>query len=258
MNAPKRWSSAGSEVDPVVRSLIGYAKTRAPSAVEVERLVASVTAGRERALPRPGAWRARVRTLLSVAAAVACGGIAWAGFGPALVAVFQPGSTASAPEAESATEQRVRATKRGPPRLAKAPTASHPLPAVSEALPEPAPDSGSFVAKAGVEPERAAKRERTATSASARAAPPVVDELSILGTARRLLATDPGGALALTEASAREVPRSQFAEERSAIAIEALQRLGRLSEAERRLDAFEQRFPESLYRRRLRVGLADR
>jgi hypothetical protein len=256
VNAPKRWSSAGSEVDPVVRSLIGYAKGRAPSAVEVERLVTDVTARRERALPRPGAWRARVRLLVSVAAAVAFGGIAWAGLGPTLVAVFRPAPAVSAPSPLTAAEQRARTTKRVTPPLAPAPAASAPLPADPVPPPVLSPDLGSAEAKAGAEPQHPTKRERSAPSAAATT--PAVDELTTLGTARRLLATDPGRALALTEASARDVPKSQFAEERSAIAIEALERLGRLSEAEARLEIFEQRYPGSLYRRRLRAGLADR
>jgi hypothetical protein len=251
VNAPKRWSSAGSEVDPVVRSLIGYAKGRAPSAVDVERLATQVTARRERALPRPGAWRARVRLLASVAAAVAFGGIAWAGLGPTLVAVFRPAPSVSTPPPLTAAEQRARSTKRGTPAPAPTPATSAPLLADPEATRALSPEVGSAEAKAGAEPHQPPKRERSAPSAAASA--PAVDELATLGTARRLLATDPGRALALTEASAREVPKSQFAEERSAIAIEALQRLGRLSEAEARLESFEQRFPESLYRRRLRA-----
>ena len=113
MNAPKRWSNAGSEVDPVVRSLIGYAKSQAPSAVEVERLVASVTARRVRALPRVSAWRARMHTAATVAAAVACGGLAWAGFGRVLeVVTGAPAPSESATVAPSAAS-RAPARKHG-------------------------------------------------------------------------------------------------------------------------------------------------
>jgi hypothetical protein len=259
VNAPKRWSNAGSEVDPVVRSLIGYAKSQAPSTVEVERLVASVTARRVRAVPRLAAWRARMHTAAAVAAAVACGGLAWAGFGRVLDVV-----TGSAPEASESATVAASATSRAParkhgasPRLA--PTVVAPEPPLAP------PPSALAVAKAPIPPVPAATSGDAATrsapkssSASKLEPAPSVDDVSTLALARRSLATDPGQALALTEKSARDNPRSQFAEERAAIAIEALERLGRLSEAERRFDAFERSYPESLYRRRLRAGLTGR
>jgi hypothetical protein len=258
VNAPKRWSNAGSEVDPVVRSLIGYAKSQAPSAVEVERLVANVTARRVR-VPRVAAWRARMHTTATVAAAVACGGLAWAGFGRVLEVVTgsAPGASESAAVAPSAAS-RASARKHGAsPRLA--PTAVAPEPPLT-----PLPSALS-VAKAPVAPAPAARSGEAAlrvapkpSSASKLDPAPIVDDVSTLALARRSLASDPGQALALTERSARDNPRSQFAEERSAIAIEALERLGRLSEAERRFDAFERSYPASLYRRRLRAGLEGR
>jgi hypothetical protein len=245
MNAPKRWSSAGSEVDPVIRSLIGYAKSRTPSAVEVERLVTNVTARQLRPWPRSVKWRARLSAAASFAAAVACGGLAWAGFGQVLEVIF--------PTPPAATV-RVAA----PPGLAAPPArpakqSASPTPDTVAAVAPSAPIATAAESPLPVAPAPATKKRETYPDSASSAMPaPAVDDVATLAEARKLLANDPTSALALTEASARDNPGSQFAEERSAIAIEALVRLGRSSEAERRLDAFEQRYPESLYRRRLR------
>ncbi len=76
-------------------------------------------------------------------------------------------------------------------------------------------------------------------------------EGALLLQARRQLASDPAGALALTMEDARRFPAGALAPEREVLAIEALARLGRTSEARQRLDAFKQRFPQSPHVARL-------
>jgi hypothetical protein len=72
-------------------------------------------------------------------------------------------------------------------------------------------------------------------------------ELALLKQARNALNGDPLNAYALSERCAREFPRGAFAQEREFIAISALHRLGRDSEAERRADSFRSRYPRSAY-----------
>src|SRR5262249_45692931 len=63
-------------------------------------------------------------------------------------------------------------------------------------------------------------------------------EIVLLKQARNALNGDPLTAFALSERCAREFPRGSFAQEREFIAISALHRLGRDTEAERRADGF--------------------
>ena len=58
--------------------------------------------------------------------------------------------------------------------------------------------------------------------------------------------------MTLTRDHELSFPESLLTEERQALRVEALARLGRSSEAEQELTGFEQRFPRSIYRRRLR------
>jgi hypothetical protein len=223
---------------------MGYAKSRAPSDVEVERLVRGVKTRLDAPRFQLNAWRSRLRTALSFAVAVACGGLAWAGFGHVLNVLVGPEPAPRATEPVVPPAPPPAAKRRALPRV------------VPPAEPTPAPEvvpSSEAAVPAPVAPKPAASVARGTSSAvvSAQSA----DDLITLADARRVLGNDPGRALALTEASERMSPRSQFGEERSAIAIEALERLGRLGEAEQRLGSFEQRFPNSPYRRRLRAGL---
>ncbi len=78
-------------------------------------------------------------------------------------------------------------------------------------------------------------------------------EASLLRSAAESLAkADFAGALQLTARHAAEFPSPLFAEEREAIGLEALARLGRVSEFEKRLEAFDVSFPRSAHRARLR------
>jgi len=84
-------------------------------------------------------------------------------------------------------------------------------------------------------------------------APPldVTQEHVLLERARRLMSSDPAGALVLVEEHARLAPEGMLAPEREVVAIEALRALGRHEEANERLAAFEVRWPGSPYRERL-------
>ena len=157
MNAPKRWSSAGSEVDPVIRSLIGYAKSRAPSAVDVERLVTNVTARQVRPWPRSAKWRARLSAAASFAAALACGGLAWAGFGQVLEVIF--------PTPPAASARAVSPRAAAPARDAK--QSASPASKAIAAIPPSAPSGAVPQSPLPVAPVPAAKRSDTKRNAVA-------------------------------------------------------------------------------------------
>jgi hypothetical protein len=67
------------------------------------------------------------------------------------------------------------------------------------------------------------------------------------------MGSDPGRALTLTRDHELHFPNSVLLEERQALRIEALARLGRRAEAERELQTFTARFPRSIYTRRIQA-----
>jgi hypothetical protein len=74
---------------------------------------------------------------------------------------------------------------------------------------------------------------------------PAQDEIAVLARAHAALRSDP--ALSLSLCNQLEY-KSQFAQEREAVAIEALVYLGRKAEAKTRFRAFEERYPASSHR----------
>jgi hypothetical protein len=77
------------------------------------------------------------------------------------------------------------------------------------------------------------------------------EEYKVLRAARAALPADPGRALALTDEHGRRFGRGMLSQEREAIAVEALARLGRKTEANARLSRFVRQFPGSPYRARI-------
>jgi hypothetical protein len=80
-------------------------------------------------------------------------------------------------------------------------------------------------------------------------------ELALLDRARRVMATNPARALALSEQHRQSYRSGQFAEERELLAIEALVRLHQPEAAERRARAFSRAHPNSVHAHRLEVIL---
>ena len=95
--------------------------------------------------------------------------------------------------------------------------------------------------------------ERSTDRASEPSRAPVVpvaapqSEPSLLRDARLALNGDPGRALALTEKHRSDFPAGRLVQEREVIAITALARLGRLSEARSRAERFRGAYPSSPY-----------
>lgn len=94
-------------------------------------------------------------------------------------------------------------------------------------------------------PSQGARPQQDDTSTANPAPEAAPSEAALLLRARRALGSDPAGALALTDEHARRYPTGTLVPEREVLAIEALARLGRSSEARRRLDALRERFPNA-------------
>lgn len=82
-------------------------------------------------------------------------------------------------------------------------------------------------------------------SAESAPRPSIEEETKQLAELRGVEGSDPGAALRLAEEGHARFPRGIFFQEREAIAILALRRLGRVDEARSRADRFAQRFPRS-------------
>ena len=78
----------------------------------------------------------------------------------------------------------------------------------------------------------------------------------MLRRAQAALATQPARALALTSEHQRRFRSGALAEEREALAIEALSRLGRAQEAQRRAALFQRKYPHSVHASRVRGAVA--
>lgn len=233
MSDPKRWSSSGSDVDPVLRSVMRYARDLAPTTSEAQALLRKlqdVEAG-SRLSPRARQSRyvRRARALFMGAALTLVGaGVAWAGY------AIHARRTASVSAVSHAAEPRRNA---GPVR-ATSPTAR-------AAAPEPASSSES--APPAPLPARSATARVTGSSADGT----MLDGATLLQSARRVVVSSPNRALSLTREHALRFPQSPLSEERSALQIEALFRLGRVSESRDALTAFQRAYPRSPYRHRL-------
>jgi hypothetical protein len=77
-------------------------------------------------------------------------------------------------------------------------------------------------------------------------------EMDLLEQIRAAQASDPARALALVHDADRRFPRGVFGEEREAIAIECLARVGRASEAQTRASRFLAAHPRSPFAERVR------
>jgi|GEM_PF-4032078 len=228
MNEPKRWSSPGSDVDPVVRSVLRYARDVQPNSAELLAVVHG-TVARHRPTPAPRSRRRSKAWGLVALAATFAVGAALASY------AHRQWLAPSVAEAPSPVAPAHAPTPSGAVGVGMAP-APRPLPSVAS------PATAKSVASA------------RATSGVTVSAPPALDgaqDASLLQEARGSVASNPARALTLTRDHELHFPNSALTEERQALRIEALARLGRHAEAARELVIFDQRFPRSIYARRL-------
>jgi hypothetical protein len=134
-------------------------------------------------------------------------------------------------------------------------------PSRSTAASRPESEATSANADPGIEPRSglaappaiAAGPQQAGTSASP--SQPGAGEGALLLRARQVLTSDPAAALALTQQHARRFPTGTLVPEREVLAIEALNELGRVSEARSRFDTFRARYPQSPHLARLQALL---
>jgi hypothetical protein len=246
---PPRLGEDGSEASEALRSLLRSAREVSPSREQVERL------------------EARLAPVLGGAAAAA-------GLGQAAGASSAV-SSSSAPAAASVLPGLVKISAAllvagglvgaglwafggGDDVQQAKPQRSAPVSAERAERAEPlaSPPVGSAAAPAS-EPKASAEldsRPRAgATSES------VVgggrSEAGLLQQAQAALKSNPQGALGLCRTHAKEFPNGPLSQEREVIAIEALVRLGRRSEAERRAQSFQRQFPGSAHQRKIEALL---
>ncbi len=160
----------------------------------------------------------------------------------------------SAPRPKTAPERREIARNAGAARAAES-LESTPRAGDAPAPPSPAQDTASVTRPAipGEVPasDTSVSDARRASAASVASPDPGPTEGALLLRARQELSSDPSDALVLTQEHARRFPAGTLVQEREVLAIEALARLGRSSEARRRLQAFRASFPQSPHVARL-------
>jgi len=96
----------------------------------------------------------------------------------------------------------------------------------------------------------------TASSIASSDGDPLARETALLETARGTLESDPARSLATLEAHAAEFPSGTLRLERELLAVDALRRLGRFTDARTRGEALLARSPGSIYEERVRSILA--
>ena len=124
-------------------------------------------------------------------------------------------------------------------------------------LPQLSPSSAALGVSAAERPHQSASPARDAEPAPSAAVASanessIVAEAKLLSTARSFLDDSPALSLAVTEQHRQKYPLGQLSAEREFVAIEALLRLGRRQEAERRAAPLLAAGHDGLYTRRLR------
>jgi hypothetical protein len=230
---PPRWTSSDSAAPAPLRALLGHAQADVATDAELSVLEArlapligtGVSGAPSVAKPLAGA-PATAATAVKVGALVA----AVAGVGTAWVVLSGPTHTAATPPAPpAAIAAPAPAAPAAPTADLGAPPSEPTAPPVDAPRPSP-PSEGAN------SPSRRPNPEAT------------VSEADLLGQAQVALRSDPGKALSLAEKHRSAFPHGMLVQEREVLAIEALTRLGRSSQAKARAAAFLDAYPRSAYR----------
>jgi hypothetical protein len=227
MTELKRWSSSESDVDPVLRVTMRYAREIKPTTEQVGMLL-QATASRRAGAPK--SFRRSLWGMAAVAAAFVSG---------AALAAYVVDSKSSQPPPQPALSV---------PRAVLTPPALPPASAATRAIAAPRPlEVPSVAPRKPISPTPS----HLPAPLPSNAAPSVDQDALLLQEARAVMAQDPSRALTLTRDHELRYPTSALAEERQALRIEALARSGGREEAQRELQTFKARFPRSIYGRRL-------
>lgn len=221
MSEMRRWLES-DDVDEEIRTLLGAAPVpRAMTAAERARSARSLA--RIAALPAAAGTLFWVKNVALAGVLGALGGLAVSG---AAVLAARPAPV----------------TPAQPPAR----------PAPAEPLPRPAAAASSSPPSREIEPAAPPRRSPPpAPSAPRTTRDSLAEEAAQLERARRALASDPAGALALLSEHAAAFPSGKLGAERELLAIDALVRLGRRDEARARARVMLARSPGGLYAARL-------
>jgi hypothetical protein len=176
---------------------------------------------------------------------------------PSPVATPAAPSAWIAPAIERADrEPETRSTDPVTPLVSPSPTAGN---VVAE---EPPPQAPSRAPSQGLGAKPAAREESTFDHSMAPPNAPIApaqgsSEISVVTRAHQALADNPLLALDLVREHELRFPFGALAQEREVIAIQALLRLARRSEAEARATRFRAQYPGSAHARRIDVLLSD-
>lgn len=228
MTEPKRWRSDPSRLAAAEVLLRGARCPRSPGSDDLDRLAKIVCD-----IPRRAARRKRriARVIAGVAGLALSASLgtsvwAWRRAGDGLRA---PVSPAPACIAESPRREPGRASGRPlmivPPRKAVLRLTRHPLPVASVQPPR-------------VEPQPTSMQPSI---------DPLMRETALIAAARSAIGSAPSAALASLDEHRREFFEGQLAPEREFLAVDALRRMNRLTEARQRALDLSRRFPSSSY-----------
>jgi hypothetical protein len=234
---PTRLRDADSGVPSRLRDLFDAAARDLPTSAELSRLEARLQPllG-ETPAPVPPSSAGRLSPVLKLGLGVlALGGVG-------IVALSARDTDKSVRVTGSSSGSPVTS----PPAASPAPPAEA-TPAVPPAATAPLLEP-PVASAPGVRPPASAREGTQARPSSAANGLP---EDRLLEKARAALRQDPALSLALTREHQQRFAGGVLTQEREVIAIDALRRLGRSAEADRRAERFEQRYPGSAHQRKL-------
>jgi hypothetical protein len=281
MSDPKRWDETGSDVDPVLRSVLRYAKGLGPEPAQVQRLLRRLEVSRKaRRVSRLRGLVAR-RVWLAAAFLVMLGGVAfagdWAGYAlRSLQREWSAGAPARSVADPATVAKKARAGKVArrangaegslgrEPKGVDGAVASEPKGMDGAVASEPKGVDGAVASERKAEKLPVIPASRSDAMVRPRQKQPAVaarssgpasapEDAQMLQAARASMVADPNRALALTDEHASAFSGSPLTEERTALRIEALVGLGRSADAARELEKLELLYPRSPYRQRLRA-----
>lgn len=120
----------------------------------------------------------------------------------------------------------------------------------SAGIPEQSASVSSSSSTVNPEPNASARSAAPAPLAPARAVSAQLDEAALLQQARQLAHSQPEAALRVLSEHQRRFANGMLSPEREVLAIELLHGLARNDDADKRLQAFRQRYPTSVYLKR--------
>lgn len=240
---PKRWSAADGGAPAGLRELLAQGRAEVGSPSEVaelrQRVTQALSTPQASDAPRPVPVQAAGRSWLAwLAGGVTAAGAIW---------FFASGGDA-AREAAPAPGP----TPQAAPEVPLEPFVPPPAPTAPDPEQRAAAGGEESPPSANTQPRRAPERARGKS-------PPdganTTAEAELLRRAQAALDEQPARALKLTDEHARRFRSGVLAEEREAIAVEALGRLGRDSAARQRAARFERRYPNSVHLDRVRSAV---